>query len=543
MVESSSSGTTFKLDIIKFAKDIMSEIDSIRSYSYSTGDDSRISDNRPTESRVNAFFRLVGLPMIVSVSPTNEKDTSITKSSQKTMTPGFLSGSRADMVIADSEDAKIEHPITNKLMSVQELLNERETKLLDFEKQIGTEDRDKRRAKAFYVPMELKTDEDKKDKYGLRIFKRISPYLVSFRDILPGSNELSKPFLADPESGRPPPDSSQLKRPFIETAIRIRFVSIEGGNQAQTDYLKGIQDRLDQVSPKAANLVPKQSSLLEAFIINQMLSAIDQFADMWTNLQRRRESFLKDNLFVFMPKTSSSKNNPAGKQGNFAIELDIPDHSQMGQKLSAINNSIAVDEAIIGLLPTQDLTSLNGDKVKNVMPNALTNSFVSVLRQPLEWQKKKMNDLNSTIAAQNQAADRLRYELETMTGEFSGISLIDVVFIILSLFLIQKEDLIGLLDQQTIDEMKKDPILQTYVKDINPTEVTTAVGILQTTVNSLYDILHDAIKKRVDKTQRTAKGGVPNVYDPSSDTVDTSETQQIIAGAGQVKNQDSSSTP
>ena len=83
MVASSSSGTTFKLDIVRFAKDLMAEVEGVRSYLLNVGDDAQPADNRPTESRVNAFFRLVGLPMIVSITPHNDKDKSATKASMR----------------------------------------------------------------------------------------------------------------------------------------------------------------------------------------------------------------------------------------------------------------------------------------------------------------------------------------------------------------------------------------------------------------------------------------------------------------------------
>lgn len=533
MVASSSSGTTFKLDVVKFAKDVMAEVDGVRSYLPVVGDDSQQADNRPTESRVNAFFRLVGLPMVVSITPENNKDQSATEAAQQVLTPGFDQGEAPGGVVRDSKDAKLPDPITGKETALSDLLRTRERTLLELEKAIGTRDRDNRRVSAFYTPLSLKLDEETKDKDDLRVFKRVSPFVVSYSRIYPGQNELSKPFLTDPENGRPPPDSTPIRRPFIETVARIRAITVEGGNQKQQDYLKDTRARVEQLSPAAASLLPTEASLYEAFVINQMLGAVDQLADVWVNLQRRRERITKDINIVLKPKTSSAKASPFGRQGNLATTTtaDVTDNSLLGQRRAALNRSVAVSEAVIGLLPTQDIVSRTGDQVKNVMPNALTNPFVAVLRQPLEQQTRMLADVKSQIDARSRQADQLRLELEMMTGEFSGLSMPDVMFTILALFLISKADLFGLLDDRTLDLMSQDSVLETAFKAAGKSSALKAAGNLQKKVKELYDALDAAIKKRLNRGERTSRNS-PAVPDETPDSnTDPEDTASNIEKA------------
>jgi len=511
MAASSTSGTTFKLDIVKFAKDIMAEVDSIRSYLPTVGDDSQPANNRPTESRVNAFFRLIGLPMFVSVKADNSKGASSTDAAETVLTPGFAHGTFPWGIVTNSSSVEMwADPKTKQSLPLRTLLDRREQTLLRLEQEIGTQKRDARRVSAFYYPLNLMLYKDGFDGNGGHMFRMVPPFVVSYMPIYPAQNELSKPFLADPESGRPPPDSTPIRRPFIETVIRIRTAGLGGGNQAQTDYLKAARTQLGLVSPVAAALLPTQPSLYEAFIIDQMLGSLDQLANLWVNLQRRRESISKDSTIVLKPKTFSAKANPFGKQSNFVLDLNISDTSNLGQRRTALENSIAISEAMLSLLPAQDLVSLSGEKTRNVMPNALTNSFVSVLRQPIEAQRKKLNELNAAQDRQAQQADSLRLSLEMMTGEFTGLSVPDVVFTILGLFLVDVEDLLGLLDSDTIDEMLKDPVLETAIKNLSQIEPAAAVEKLQSKVNNLYETLEDTVKVRIKRDTRTSKNSAPS---------------------------------
>lgn len=530
MAASSTSGTVSKLDIVKFAQDIMSEVDGVRSYMPSFNSETQQTDQRPTESRVNAFFRLVGLPMFVSISKENDKGKSGNNSAQQVMTPGYQFGGFPDGIPANSEETQLAGP-DGEMDSASALLGDRESKLLEREQKIGTPEMNTRMASAFYNPLGLKLNEDAMDSNGSEVFKMVSPFAVSYSQIFPGQNELSKPFLADPEQGRPAPSSTPIKRPFIETVVRIRTVSLDGGNQQQTDYLASVRTRIAQLSSQAADMLPTEASMYEAFIIDQMLGSLDQFADRWVMLQSRRERILKDATIALKPKTLSSQRNSFGKQGNLALELKLDDNSATGQRLEALNRGIAVSEAMIGLLPTEDITSLTGTKVRNVMPNALTNAFVSVLRQPIEQQRKKLEELNGQLEALAQQADRLRLELEMMTGEFSGLSLPDVVFTILGLFLIEREDLVALLDQGTLDEMRKDKVLKEVVDTYSGGDASAAITALEGKVKDLYATLETAVDWRMSRSKRTSKNSMPLATAPDKRFQDMSDMSDKVRKA------------
>jgi hypothetical protein len=113
--------------------------------------------------------------------------------------------------------------------------------------------------------------------------------------------------------------------------------------------------------------------------------------------------------------------------------------------------------------------------------------------------------VNAQIDAITQQADRLRLMLEMMTGEFIGLSLPDIVFTILALFLISMDDLFGLLDQATRDQMSYDTVLDAALTAAKPSDTITAASHLRDKVKELYADLNEAIKRRLDKSKRTSR--------------------------------------
>ena len=95
-----------------------------------------------------------------------------------------------------------------------------------------------------------------------------------------------------------------------------------------------------------------------------------------------------------------------------------------------------------------------------------------------------------------------------MTGEFSGLSIPDVVFTILALFLIEKKYLISLLDSDVLEEMKTDTALKSAIEKegiTTPTssQVLEATEKLKEKVSDLYVLFENEVKSIKDKSKRT----------------------------------------
>ena len=165
---------------------------------------------------------------------------------------------------------------------------------------------------------------------------------------------------------------------------------------------------------------------------------------------------------------------------------------------------------------------------RNVMSNALTSPFISILRQDIDENKKKLKQLKQRQKNNSQKADKLRLELEMMTGEFSGISLPDIIFTIMSLFLVEKKYLLALLDSDIIKEMKKDDVLKQAIEkenaNGNPDKALEASKKIRQIVMNLYTLFDTEVKAFNDKSKRnitTKKNKDGKATQPKADRVRT----------------------
>ena len=528
MTDAFSSKLNF--DVIAFAKQLLTEIDSARSYVVLGKSDSTGANTQaPNESRLNAFYRLIGFPMFVSLKSKSKKKLSKELSSVSHLSPGYVSyfdKSEHPLITGEVSvnDAKEVDGLTvldergNKTDLNIELLKRELTHLLN-EANIGTEIFNKRMIRAFYEPMAL-TYFDKKSTSALgtpdvdskdRIrYKKITPFVtmagpvtgnMPLWDIYPKRNMLSKPFVLHPDLQKIDSQTT-LKRPFIESVIRIRMVN-EGLDKSE--YYKSIRKSL----AKDKIILPDSGTLLEAFILTKLTLSLRQLAKKWVDLNSRKDSILKKGIVQFAPVSGLSKNNPIGKRSFKTSTVKAQAGTQLGARLLKIRQAIAEREGVLSLLPTDDsqVTKTKGTNtviVKNISSNALTSPFVSILSSDLAFYKKELAKVQKEIQESEAEADKIRFQLELMTGEFLGISICDIVCIIIALFVVEKKYLIALLDDYVKTDMTADPVFE----DIFSTGATPGAALtkLEEAVKSVYNLLNKeiaAINNKEDRTKNT----------------------------------------
>jgi hypothetical protein len=107
--------------------------------------------------------------------------------------------------------------------------------------------------------------------------------------------------------------------------------------------------------------------------------------------------------------------------------------------------------------------------------------------------------------------DKLRIELDMMTGEFSGLSVPDIIITMAALFLIDDKDLIGLLDKKTIGEINKDVVLKKALQLVgDPSNTALAVTNLGKVVDDLYTLLGININIATDRKNKTSTNSRAN---------------------------------
>ena len=513
-----SEGSLFKFDVIKLAKQFLKEVEIFRGYKI----DLSSPNTKNQESRVNTFFRLIGLPSIVKIKALTDDIGVIggEETDAKVLTPGFKLGYGVEAaIITNSEKKELKVELDKKQKVLSDALYDREKELEKIEKAEGSPKSNKNRKLAFKKPMTPKMNFFG-NYQGREIFKSLSPFIVSYFDVFPRTHDLSRPFLQDPRKGYIV--NTELKRPFLETVILIRLVNLSGASSKITnEYTKSMWERLKEQVKSAysddkemkfmASLLPEKGSIIESFIIEQLITVVPQLAKRWVSINKHIDEILKHIDVAFVPLTPGAKQNPIGKQSNqSSFEAK---NSQDDKRISQLEARIRQSEAIISLLPIQDSVARNSEgnsiSARNVMSNALTSPFISILTKDLDEEKKKLEELKTKRKELSQKADKLRLEIDMMTGEFSGLSVPDVVFTIMSLFLLEKKDLLNMLDLDVLEEMKLDAKLKSAIEKEKidtptPEQTLESVEKLKSKVEDLYTLFEMEIKAIKNKTKRTS---------------------------------------
>jgi len=519
-----STGTIAKFDVIAFAKNILDEVDRVRAFKDDVDEDTKEGFGLPTEPRINAFFRLIGLPMFVTIKEKDDKIPSGLKEGDIHITPGYsrsVSRMLSDYDIDNAADVK------------KDLLNRQEA-LKRIEIGMGSKEMNANMTSAmtYLLPMAANIPDDEKkmsSKVGegdstRTVFKKLKPLMTTYMagGIRPIRNELARPFLRDAKEQLVDSETS-LPKPFIETVIRTRLVSCAGGGSAQQqqnqqDFLSSLkefvgEEQFSEIYKTNPDLF-SDGDLLESFIVSRLVNSLSQLAKQWVEIQNVQQRINQQTKFQIVIKTTSSKRSPFGKRTSVTADTTLTENSDIGKRLNDLRRRQVKQEALLSLLPTEDMmTNDKNQKVKNtrnVAHTALVTPFATLVSSSLIQIKEEITSIESDLTKKGQEIEKLRLQIEMMTGEFTGLSVPDVVVVMAALFMVSKQDLIMLLDATSIAEMRKDPLLNSALDSLHidtpdTADAVAAVWNLEKLVDQLYTFLNSEIAKIKNRPSRNRK--------------------------------------
>jgi hypothetical protein len=511
MVEFGNTSSFSEFNIIEFAKKVLEEVESIRSYS-DISSDNQVSSNIPNESRLNAFFRLVGLPMFLILEDKNDDG----ESASGVVSPGFSGGHLDDFNIKDIDNISD--------MELGELLTLREDAFLSRESAIGTPELNRSMTLAISDPIPITPDLPDRENshkgsfYGISsertTFKMLTPLVAKYKKVLPIENELARPFATKEE--RSINNTTELRRPFIEMVMRIRLITATNANNAAGS--DKIEEQLNAIKASISsgdfNTVINNlnkiliSGILEKFVIEKLMKSLAQLSKKVISLIRKQDYLLKQDVYEVNVKTSSAKSNLFSKLTDVSTDLNLRENSELGRKLESLKRIMAREDAFLSLLPSDDTVDENS-YTKNALSCALFDSFVDLLSHDTTEIKKSINRIEGQIQKSKREIDELRLELDLITGEFSGLSMIDIIAVIIGLFLIPLDDLMALVDAQVLDNMKQINSLKSIVDQygvVSTERSMEAVLKLESMVYIIFDLFNLTISSiMMDKNKKPIK--------------------------------------
>lgn len=331
----------------------------------------------------------------------------------------------------------------------------------------------------------------------------IKPFIVDpvIDFTAPSSKRIAVPFVRS-DIQLKIDDTKSVDKPLIEKIIRERF-SVENEKSKSGTLVQATIDQIKNILViKDENIIKTISSgniygINEAKKITRITEAIRaMMLELYKAKLVIREAQSK---YYWLPIPSTT-----GPEGGFSIHPVFP------HCYDNVYNNKFTTVADVGILRSQymeNLSSISQEAAKlNAVPDpggyglkAFINTFDESSSDALGNTNKK--DLDKRLREReyclNNAGQALR-TIEIITGEFSGLGLIDIMIIIAGLYLMNANNLLGFLDN---DAYKR---ARSFIKSLpeeNPSDITSALEDLTSKVIFLYSIAQK-VSESFDKTSK-----------------------------------------
>lgn len=369
----------------------------------------KVSANKQ-ESRINALYRLIGLP-----GDTDLSDEAYDKSGVK-------------------------------------LINSQGSTLSDVE--TLRKDLLQREFRQFSSFLQVKGDKEAQvDATEERL--RSSLALFNPQNIIKRKNHLLPPvqlteinYLTDP-SGKIAPlfatkiektiDSIMIPGSFLETVLMIRLLPQSGLGDAQENF-----------------------GAVEELLLDTLAISLKHIVLSYTKNQTAAEKLIVDGIMKI--RDMSNVNNPLHKKGDSQAGSRDPQSSpnSAAAKLDKNSNSLSkIYDSIVSLLPTtKNLAAAYSStganvQVNNIADNALTGPFLDFIKLNNNAVSKIQNETKETLKKRQAVQDNLTAEIMSLLGrpEFGDVSMSDVLIVITALFILDEPDLVGLIPTRRFKQL------------------------------------------------------------------------------------------
>ncbi len=313
----------------------------------------------------------------------------------------------------------------------------------------------------------------------------IKPFIVNpliDLTVNPSTNSVCAPFVNDTLLF----EDNHAKFPFIELVCKIRFDgrnktdSITESQQKVIDYIKDAESFKDleiikQVSGSAIKVTEKTQFLR---IFNSIRAMITKLILSENTIDEVR----KDILWIPIP----DKRGPEYGSVTRDIVLNDPNIN-----LSRYTKDKTIAEKTI----KKRFDEITHDVLKVTRKNLNNYAFGEVqltLENTDGFGNNNSDDLANLVESRNhrcsQANEALRI-IEIIMGEFNGLGLCDIIAIYGALWLVEKKDLIGLLDDAAVERMKLIKELKEDPDIDSRSAALDAIKAFEKKVKELYELM------------------------------------------------------
>jgi hypothetical protein len=250
-----------------------------------------------------------------------------------------------------------------------------------------------------------------------------------------------------------------------------------------------------------------ESSGVEEIIVVKIFDSLSQLALRFSELRSNQEYLASLGGTFTVSLTTESSKDTFGKKVSAVTSGSFDESSKIGSRLAELKQRLAKEQVNLLLLTGDSSVNISSDKTNNASNSLLSSMFIDLLKkegESIENEIKRYEENYKNLSVQ---ADALRLEIDLMTGEFCGLSIIDVIAVIAGLFLIDEKSLFALLDKETKEYMINNDLFKNKqdMLKVSKNEVEDAVNavlLLQKIVFSMYVFVNSLIDSVNDRTKR-----------------------------------------
>lgn len=466
-----------QFDIYEFAKSLYREIEEKRSSvtAITREQANQLKSNNlqfsstKHESRLNCLYRMLGLPTELNL----DNSFSLSDSSGNNIT------NRDDLV-----KVLVQREFEQLLQTVKQFLSANSEQELNTQLNSAQEQVNKIISQLF--------DPHYLQKHTRRLFPMVQ--FSQVQNVVELTNRIAPSFASTSERYV---NKVLAQPPFLETAISIRLLPQSGGSQINTQ------------------------GAVEDIILASLARGLKELARRYHENQVEAEKHLIDGIALIRSKVTGV-NSSLVKQADLNANTRESNSPQTQADTISKNQNTQneIYEAAVSLLPTENdiiPTGIQIDDVpfqsRNIKNNALTQSFTTILKVNTDALQRSITESGKVLQKRQLRQDKLTAEVSSIIGEINGVSLAEIVIVLSALFVLDEEDLVGLISQSRFDQLisasnnststfssavdssgqTNTAQKQLNIFDIlaqfksNRTNTTTAVKILQDVVKTLYD--------------------------------------------------------
>lgn len=519
---------TVELDLDTLYRSFIDEIDAIRSR-FATPDQIGLtqldaekiqsavssgranSNNTPQESRCNAFYRLLGLPIFSEnglYNPGHHPDLNTNKDlldKRLSIANSLLSNQALQLKLSQREAfpktmlgvfAKQDNNASLLAYSVKFLRPI--TNLIENDNPLAVEEQ----SYPFKQRLDGAQHTENYTTPGGSIFHILKPFMPDPRIdfiVYPSWLRVAVPFL--PDDRRKASNGVFYKAPFIEKVCRVRL-AIRNQDSELPDLEKVAQDIKDNKSftdQEMLNMVNGISRFYrsESYILDNLIKVFRILVDALFDAVQAIDTVESKIHWVPIPNANGME---AGVTSSTFIPND-PNGMKIDKELDRLTKLKAVNDNEIDLLKT-DLGVATDGAVSSSAFSALDNiafgSILSNVPTKFDNQITQLTNLHDQLGTK--ASKALR-DIGIIMGDTTGLGLLDMYAIYAALWTVDKTTLVGMLDDDAFARLQEIPELQStevVARGEGSTQQPITTGTkFQTKVLEMYNIIDNLLKAKI----------------------------------------------